>query len=296
MKRWLLKLHRWAALTFAVPLACVLVSGLVLSVEPWVASGSIVPGSLTVERLQALLAQHDPAGRARAIAYRSYDGTLTIGRGAGASVVDVASGGAQPSLSPLASLFGSLRRFHETLLIDDTLVVTSTAVMLALIVVGVLMGVPRLANTLAGWHKGIAWGLLPLLVLSPLTALLMAGGISFAGRPAHGGDVPPPRLVDAVRVVGESHDLSGLVWLRPQGNRTLARLIEDGEYRVYQVTDAGVSPLPRNWPRLWHEGNFAGRWSALMNVVVSLGLLGLLASGVWLWARRRWRRARVGRP
>lgn len=34
MTYWLLKLHRWLALLFALPLAVLIVTGLILSVEP----------------------------------------------------------------------------------------------------------------------------------------------------------------------------------------------------------------------------------------------------------------------
>ena len=45
------------------------------------------------------------------------------------------------------------------------------------------MGLPRLRNTVAGWHKATAWILLPLVVLSPLTALAMAFGVTFTTPP-----------------------------------------------------------------------------------------------------------------
>ena len=35
MKAWLLKLHRWVALLFALPLVFLLGTGLILSFEPW---------------------------------------------------------------------------------------------------------------------------------------------------------------------------------------------------------------------------------------------------------------------
>jgi uncharacterized iron-regulated membrane protein len=44
--------------------------------------------------------------------------------------------------------------------------------------------------------------------------------------------------------------------------------------------------------RLFHEGNFAGIWSALMNVVISLALAGLMVTGLVIWARRRFRKRR----
>jgi hypothetical protein len=54
----------------------------------------------------------------------------------------------------------------------------------------------------------------------------------------------------------------------------MLRVVEDGEYRLYRVTRAGTTLQPRNWPRLWHEGNFAGVWSSLMNLVISVAMLG----------------------
>jgi uncharacterized iron-regulated membrane protein len=77
------------------------------------------------------------------------------------------------------------------------------------------------------------------------------------------------------------------------GNRMLARLVENGEYRVYAVTPDGAALQERNWPRLWHEGNFAGAWSAAMNVVLSIAMLGLLVTGVWIWLRRQRKRRSI---
>jgi uncharacterized iron-regulated membrane protein len=291
MKAWFLKLHRWVALVFALPLVVVLGTGLILSFEPWLVVRAIAPGSLTVAKIEALLGQHDPNGQARVLVYRSYDNTLTIaaGRGGG-TVVDVATGQVLPGPSALANTLVTMRRLHETLLLEASwLVVASTVAMLVLALLGVLMGWPRIRNTLPGWHKATAWGLLPLIVLSPLTALFMAAGITFAGQPAPAAPAqgPPLRLAEAVRIVGARHDLSSLVWLRPQRGRLLVRLVENGEYRVHAVTRDGTAATPRNWPRLWHEGNFAGVWSALMNVVISVAMLGLLATGVWMWLRRQ---------
>jgi uncharacterized iron-regulated membrane protein len=305
VKPWLLKLHRWIALAFAAPLIVLIVTGLVLSVEPWLTTATIAPGALDAAKVKTLLARHDPRGTARAIVYRSYDGTLTVGAGrGGGTVVDVASGEARTA-STMASLLGTARGLHERLLLDlGWLVAASTAAMLLLMVIGVLMGWPRFANTLAGWHKGVAWVLLPLLVLSPLTGLMLSFGITFAQPPATPAPIPavqgaaaaaPPQaapltLPDALDIVAREHDLSTLLWLRPLGGRLAVRLAEGGEYRVYAVTRAGVTPMARNWPRLWHEGNFAGAFSAAMNLVISLALSLLLITGVWIWLRRTLKR------
>ena len=56
MTYWLLKLHRWLALLFALPLAVLIVTGLILSVEPSLTVAATQPGTLTVARIEAALA------------------------------------------------------------------------------------------------------------------------------------------------------------------------------------------------------------------------------------------------
>ena len=192
----------------------------------------------------------------------------------------------------LASGMITARRVHETLLIDARWVVwSSSAAMLVLAALGILMGLPRVSNTLAGWHKSIAWGLLPLVVLSPLTGLFLAGNITFMGpMPSSSAAGTPLSLAEAVQIVAQKHDLSTVMWIRPQGRQLRARLDEAGEYRVYAVTPDGMTALPRNWPRLWHEGDFAGIWSSLINVAASLAMIGLLLTGPLIWVKRQLRR------
>ena len=300
MKPIILKLHRWFALVFALPLLVVIGTGLFLSVEPSLVVGAAKPGSLTAERLQALIAQHDPSGQARALSYRSYDGTLMLaGRGAGPAI-DVATGQPAVRTSALAEAFSTARRLHQSLLLNaGWLVIASSYVMLVLALLGVLLGWPKFAKTLSGWHKGTAWVLLPLVVLSPLTGLFLAYRITFTppAGPAS-GEGSPISLIAAVRALGQEHDLSGLVWVRPMRGQTLARIVEQGEFRIYAISSSGSSGgssanvrlQPRNWPRLWHEGNFAGHVSAGLNVVTSMAMLLLLATGVWIWVRRSLRR------
>lgn len=293
LKAWLLKLHRWAALIFALPLLVVLGTGLVLSFEPWIVERAITPGALTADRIREVLASHDAIGEARSISYRSYDRTLTIG-GRGGKAVDVVTGQVRPA-STMSQVLVTSRRLHETFLLDlGWLVIASSVAMLVLALLGILMGLPRISNTLGGWHKAMSWGLLPLVILSPLTGIFLAAGITFSsGSPPSRAPAstqpkgPPFTLTEAVRVAGGKHDLSGLIWLRPAGEeRFLMRIVEDGVYRLYRVTNGGTVAPPTNWPRLWHEGNFAGIWSVLMNVVTSIAMLGLLITGTWIWARR----------
>ena len=185
MKIWLLKFHRWIALIFALPLIFVLATSVVLSFEPWLVGRAIEPGLLSPAKVDALLKQHDPDAKARSLVFRSYDKTLTmsVGRGGG-TVVDVTTGQKLAGPSAMANMLVTVRRLHETLLIDaGWLVIGSTGAMIVLALLGVLMGWPRFANSVSGWHKAMAWGLLPLLVLSPLTGLFLSFGVTFTAAP-----------------------------------------------------------------------------------------------------------------
>lgn len=286
----LLRLHRWITLVFALPLAVLLITGLILSFEPMVAGAR--PGAVTAEQLDALILRHDPGGKARGVALRPYDGSLMLsGVRATPLVVDLATGAERPEIGPLAGLFGASRRLHEHLVFDlGWLVTASTIAMLVLVGLGIAMGWPRLTQSLSGWHKGIAWIGLPLVILSPLTGLALAFGITLSGPPPAAG-VPVP-LREAVKMVTAAHDPSALLWVRQRGRALLARVDVGGEYQVLAVGRDGLVPTGRNWPRLIHEGNWAGFWSALVNVVTSVVLIALLGTGLWMWARRQIRRRR----
>lgn len=295
IKPWLLRFHRWLTLVFAMPLAVIILTGLILSVEPAAQIGAARPGTLSADRMVDLLARHDPEGKARSLTFRAYEGRLSIGgvRPDDTIDVDVSSGVELTEDGALSNLFYYSRVLHETLMLDlGWLVHVSTMAMILLMALGIAMGWPRFANSVSGWHKGVAWGLLPLLVLSPLTGLFLAWGISFTGTPPATPASAPMTMVEAVRQVGAAHDLTGLVWIRGRAGRLLARVVDGGEYRVFAVTREGLVPSPRNWVRLLHEGNFAGMWSVLMNVVISIAFVALMTTGLIIWARRRFRKRR----
>lgn len=293
-KALLFRLHRWITLTFSLPLAVIIVTGAILSFEP-IATGGGGPHAITVDALERTLATHDASGTARMLVVRAYDGTVSVGGARGAMIhVDVGSNRQIAAPGALAALFGTARRLHETLVWDQRWLVTvSTAAMLALIALGILMGWPRMRNSMAGWHKGTAWILLPLVILSPLSGLLLALGITLSDAPpAAASDPQPPSLAEAIRIVAQSHDLSAVNWIRERGNTVLARIDDGGEMRVFSVARDGLHAMARNWPRLIHEGNWSGVPSALVNVVTSAALLLLFVTGVSLWGRRglrRWR-------
>jgi uncharacterized iron-regulated membrane protein len=287
IKPALLKLHRWTGLVFALPLFAIIATGLILSFEPIVQVSGIVPHSLDASRVADLIGSYDPEGKARGLVINSAAHRLTL-QGRNAVNIDLVSGDATKATPSSADIFSWARRTHERLLDLRWLVTASTIAMLVVMTLGICMGLPRLRNSLSGWHKGAAWLTLPLIVLSPLTGLCMAFGLTFqAGSPPPGR---PVSLPEAVRLLAKSQDLGRVISIGTRGGRMMARIYDGGELRAYAITADGVAALPRNWPRLIHEGNWAASISSPLNAVISVVLIGLLATGSLLWARRKLRR------
>ncbi|WBL81706.1 PepSY domain-containing protein [Bradyrhizobium xenonodulans] len=290
-KPFLLTLHRWITLIFAFPLLAIIVTGLILSFEPLVQVNGIGGAPIESARIVELVKRYDPDSKARGLSINAAAHRMTL-QGTGGPVIDLATGAPAAASSGLPDLFLWARVTHERLLGQAWLVTSSTVAMIALMVLGIFMGLPRLRNTLSGWHKGTAWFALPPIFLSPLTGLCMAFGLTFQGGAAPAGGGRPLSLPDAIGVVAASHDLSNVISIGSRGGRTMARLYEDGELRAYAVTSSEIAPLPRNWPRLIHEGNWSALIAAPLNVVTSIALLTLLSTGLLIWARRKLRRRR----
>ena len=242
-------------------------------------------------RVVELVKRYDADGKARGLAINAGAQRMTL-QGGGAPAIDLATGEPAATSSRLPDLFLWARFTHERLLGQAWLVTSSTVAMVSLMILGILMGLPRLRNTLSGWHKATAWFALPLILLSPLTGLCIAFGLTFQNGAAPAGGGRPLPLPDAVRMVAESHNLSNVISIGARGGRMMARIYEGGELRAYAVNSSGVTPLPRNWPRLIHEGNWSALIASPLNIVTSIALLMLLSTGLLIWARRKLRKPR----
>ena len=289
IKPLLLRFHRWITLVFALPLLAIIATGLILSVEPIVQNTGITPQSIDAGRLVSLIGRYDPDGKARGLGINAAAQTMTL-QGIDAPEIDLATGEAATNPSSLPAVFLWARRTHERLLGQSWLVTASTIAMLVIMTLGIAMGLPRLRNSLSGWHKGAAWFTLPLLVLSPLTGLFMALGLTFTNGPPPANPGSRITLPSAVNMIAKSRDLAQVVSIGTRGGRIMARLYEDGELRSYTFTTEGMVALPRNWPRLLHEGNWSALIAGPLNLVTAVVLLGLLTTGLLIWGRRKLRR------
>ncbi len=289
----LLRLHRWTALILAIPLATIIVTGFILSFSPIKQSLGIKPASLTLTEIERHLARYDPQGKARGVIFNHSNGTMAI---LGSSrrdrmAVDLKTG----ELTGRRHWFDSWVRFarplHEHFVYDlDWLVPLSTAAMIVSMLLGMLMGWPRWSNRLSGWHKVTAWGLLPLLILSPFTGLLMTYRITLAAPAPRSKPMP---VLEVLRMTARQYDPSTIVYIRRRGPRQMVMINTGASQALYRPTSAGLKPLPPNLPRIFHQGDFLGIWGGVMNVILSLAFIFLLTSGLWVWGKRTFRRRRV---
>jgi uncharacterized iron-regulated membrane protein len=294
LKAWIYRLHRWSALVFALPLLIVFVTGLVLAFEPAVVTLSVAPNSVDAAKLGAILAKHDPDGKLERIVLHAHSNVLVLGNRDGVEI-DLATG--EPAVSPSATpaFFSLVRKLHETFLIDNgqLAVVISTFALLVLILLGLFLGARPFRNTLSGWHTGTAWIALPLIIAAPATGLMMYYKVTFSAmEPNRSAATPPSSMADALGIVARERDISTLLQLRLRKGVAEARLLEGGEQRFYTVTRDGLAVRPRNWPKLLHEGNWAGVWSAAANAGIAAALVTLLGTGLFMWGRRKVRRRR----
>ncbi len=287
-----LRLHRWLALVLAAPLLLIIMSGLLLSMEPLL-QRAWTPAPLSQDALLRHLGRHDPQGTATGLTVRPYDGTLLIsGAGPDGEVeVDLRTGEEVTEDRPwsLPELFRTARQLHEHLLIDQYWIVTASTVgMLLLAVIGVAMGWPRMRNSLGGWHATSAWALLPLALLVPLTGLALSFGITFTGAAPR---QPAERLpiAEAVRLLASERDIAGLTSLRPRGGRLIARIYDGQVLQSVVVTRAGLQLNATNWPRALHEGNWHAVFGSTLNLLASVLFAGLWLTGLLIWGRRKLR-------
>jgi uncharacterized iron-regulated membrane protein len=292
-KQTLLKLHRWLTLIFALPLAVVIVTGMIFAFEPLLVQNATAKGEITLEKVQKAFADFDKEGKTRALSYSALTKTLTlVGVGEeGETEVNLLTGEEVEKENWLENLLRESKSIHQHLVYDlGWLVTASTFAMMGLIILGIFMGLPRLRNSLSGWHKGIAWFGLPLLILSPLTGLFLAYKVSFT-TPQAREVAKPVTLLEAVDIVSKTKDLSGLIWIRMPGGRPVARMNDNGAYKTFGIShEKGVVEGQRNWVRLLHEGNWNTYLASLLNILVSFAFITLLITGLWMWVRRTFRK------
>ncbi|MEY6430831.1 PepSY-associated TM helix domain-containing protein [Thioalkalicoccus limnaeus] len=296
LKRPLLIAHRWVALGLTPVFLLILLSGAILAVKPILGTDhSAAPSArVSTDAVAAALAAIDPAGRATAVSLSADGRSIEVKSEdpAVAGTFDVATRTAAASQG--FDLFGFALDLHKNLLVGAGLLVEiATYAMVAILVTGVLFGLPRLRNTLGGWHRGIGWFALPLLALLPITGLLMALHI---GKPTLPTLAPgePIGLARAIQAVPQPADGQLVMARRFQAGSALVKTRSAQGEAAHVVESNGqvaVTATP-SWVKQLHEGTWAGAWSGVINLLSALLLIAVTVTGLYSWLRRQRRPSR----
>lgn len=287
------RLHRWIALALTPVFVLVVLSGAVLALKPVLTAAPVPSTAVGAAVLAEALARIDPRGQASQVVVSPDDGAVMLAsrQPDGPSGRFDLSTGAPTAEQPGPDVFAVALDLHKNLLLGLGIVVEIAAyAMTALILIGLLLGLPRLRSTLAGWHLGVGWLALPLVLLAPLTGALMALHIGGAELPPVQPG-PPVALATAVaRVAAQGDGVVVQSARRFRGGSALVFIADPEGQAVRMVQPDGSIHRLSGGPGLvheLHEGTWGGVWSAVLSVVGALALAVLAATGAWGWWRRR---------
>ena len=293
VRSMLTKIHRYVALALSPIFLILLISGLVLSFKPILApqlGGHSEPAQLLVVKNLIEAQKSDvSAVQFSQDASRVY---LTDPKGQ-MTVFDAHTGAALGEAGMGAETYAWFKALHKNLLLDwGDLVEWATYLIVAVMVVGfALLLKPKLSKKLLDVHNAMAWLLLPLIVLLPVTAVLMTFKIGAPSFPAifEGVQVyPSAEVISQLEAHPELGQLQSIE--RIKGRYQLITLKQAQHSQSYFIDEAQqwvAVAQPMYWPKMLHEGTWSdsplGGW---VNVLMSVVLMVLMLTGVYSWGRR----------
>ncbi|MES9947048.1 MAG: PepSY-associated TM helix domain-containing protein [Candidatus Thiodiazotropha sp.] len=297
LKPTLFKLHRWIGIGLAPLFLLIALSGAVLAFKPIVQQS--VPDSLNAApaaQVIKLLERIDPEGdEVDAISIdmatnqadvRSQDPQI-------AGRYDLSSGVcACGNDAPIRfNLFEFAEHLHKELLFGaDILIQIASYLMILMMLMALLLPWPRLRNNLMGWHRGVGWFLLPMVLILPLTGVLMSLHVGMPELPRMSQPDSRLPLADVLSRAQQTQGLDSLNMVRRfRGGSVLVSTYDKGEKQLLILTDHSVTPInpQENLVKTLHEGTWAGPLSGTINLLGASALSLLILSGSISWLKRR---------
>lgn len=298
MKTIALAAHRWAGLLLAPLFLLIIISGGILALKPVVEDPRFAsaPPAVETSALVSALKNADPRGQVRQMSL-SQDGRAMILSSQAATgpegAFSIATGEAVAGMSSSIDIFGIAKSFHKDLLLGAGLIIlVATYIMLGIILAGPFLGWLRFRNTIAGWHLAAGWVALPIIILAPLTGILMSLHLGSGAMPSIRQSSPPLALWRGVEAVAQEPAVDSITFARRfKMGSVLVDAKTAGGSVTYLVDGTQKAVALEDGPGLvksLHEGIWAGAWSGLLNLLISIILTGLTVTGMWSWVRR-WR-------
>ena len=306
IKSTIFKLHRWIGIGLAPLFLIIALSGAVLALKPMQTPNTMLPvTSVSGQQLIELLDVIDPSGeRVEATGIDPASGLINI-RSSDPQIAgpyDPISSKRidSPEQSPSFDLFEFAEHLHKDLLVGaDLLIQVASYLMLILVAAAPFLAWPILRNNLMGWHRGLGWVLLPIVLMLPLTGILMSLHIGMPELPRMSQPDVRLSLQQALTLVDQSRGLDGLDGLdsvrRFRGGSVLVKMRDAHNESLLVVTDQSVTTIDPDsgLVKTLHEGTWAGPWSGAINLLGAVALSLLTLTGLFSWLRRRRKRAHL---
>jgi sulfite reductase (NADPH) flavoprotein alpha-component len=297
LKPTLFKLHRWIGISLAPLFLLITLSGAVLAFKPIVpqpAADSVY--AVPATKVISLLQQIDPLGEevdAITIDHSTNQAEVRSQNQQIAGQYDMITGNCAcgDEVPTPFNLFEFAEHLHKELLFGaNSLVQIASYLMLLIIFGALLLPWPRLRNNLMGWHQGVGWFLLPIILMLPLTGVLMSLHVGMPELPRMSQPGGRLSLTDALISAQQGHQLDNLSGVRRlRGGTVLISATGKTGKQLLLATDHSVTSLnpQENLVKTLHEGTWSGPISGSLNLLGASALSLLAFSGSLSWLRRR---------
>jgi sulfite reductase (NADPH) flavoprotein alpha-component len=296
----LFKLHRWIGIGLAPLFLFIALSGGVLAFKPMQPNTEdLANEGAPLPQLIALMQELDPLGQeidglmvdaaTEQVIIHSHNPKLQ-----GQYELDNATRLDSVLQTESFDLFELAEHLHKDLLLGaDILIQIASYLMLLIIVVAPFLAWPHLRNNLMGWHRGVGWILLPLVLILPLTGVLMSLHLGMPELPRMSQPGVTLSLQQGLQRAQQELELENVTMARRfRGGSVMLGTQQPGNEKLLIVTDQAVTPFdPQSGlVKAIHEGTWAGGWSGALNLLGAAALSLLSLSGFISWLRKRKRR------
>lgn len=305
MKKILLTFHRYAGLILTPFFMILLITGMILTFKP-ILSPSTTNEAIGIQHAQAFSAVVQQAevasGQIQTIALDANGQDIWI-KTQGNPLEQrftIAEGRLIGEAGMSSALYNTAKSLHKGLLIGATgFVEFLTYVFIAVLLVAPFLMQVRWQKRLMSIHNALGFWAIPLWLLIPITGLLMSlkVGAPEVGKLNLNQELTP--AVQVMQVLERENQLHNFVSLETmRGRSVLINLATDAGVQTFQIPTATQTLEPVGittyWPKLLHEGTWAGALSGWLNFIIGAGLSFFTLSGAYSWFRR-WLQDRAAR-
>ncbi|MBR7059573.1 MAG: PepSY domain-containing protein [Neisseriaceae bacterium] len=304
MKKFFWEIHRYVGLILAPIFAIILITGFILAIgdmkspdyakTAWGENASQIAN--IVENLQE---QGVEVSSVYQDANNSQLVWVAAGKGSQLKAYSTSNGSFVKTGGMDSKIYNTAKGLHKQLLLGKAgklIMEIASWAMLGLIFIGLIFMVrPQFRNSLISWHNGLGVYLLPVCLVLPVTAVMMSNHWYFMGNSGDKVSMQKekPQNMPIVQILNNLNNqgkLANVVSVARGKMGTTIQMNVSGSLKNFSMQKDGSlkeSSVPKtNWVRALHLGEWAGKSSKPVNLIVGSVLFFFLLSGVYTYIKR----------